>query len=173
MIPQGARLICDYKSSPRYGQSRIAILWSRNIMPPGDVIALQEAALDPSGPVGVSGEVDNHWLEVFGTATLGTLINIGVATTEDPALTYNGIGAVSRDPVDAVTAEGAQRSAGTVTMLRHWPKMRAMRDCCGRSSGRDRMVLNKPERCFSRSRQPSGAPSRDARRACRPGWRRR
>jgi type IV secretion system protein VirB10 len=115
LIPQGARLIGDYKSSTRYGQSRIAIMWSRIIMPDGQEIALDEAALDPSGSAGVTGKVDNHWLDVFGAAALGTLINIGVASTEDPQLTYGGIGVISRDPVDAAIADGAQRTASIVT----------------------------------------------------------
>lgn len=115
LIPQGARLIGDYKSSTRYGQSRIAIVWSRIILPDGDEIALDEAALDPSGAAGVAGNVDNHWGEVFGAAALGTLINIGVASTEDPALTYGGIGVVSRDPVDQALNDGVQRSASIVT----------------------------------------------------------
>lgn len=115
LIPQGARLIGDYKSSTRYGQSRIAILWSRIIVPDGEEIALDEAALDPSGAAGVAGKADNHWGEVFGAAALGTLINIGVASTEDPALTYGGIGVVSRDPVDQALNDGVQRTASIVT----------------------------------------------------------
>ena len=105
----------EYRSSSRYGQSRIAIVWSRLIMPNGDEVALDEVAADPSGAAGVRGEVDNHWGDVFGAATLGTLINIGVATTEEPQLTYGGIGAISRDPVDAAIADGVQRSANGVT----------------------------------------------------------
>lgn len=81
VIPQGARLIGDYKSSTRYGQSRVAIIWSRIVMPDGHEIALDEAATDPSGSAGVTGMVDNHWLDVFGAAALGTLINIGVASS--------------------------------------------------------------------------------------------
>lgn len=115
LIPQGARLIGDYKSSTRYGQSRIAIIWSRIIMPDGQEIALDEAATDPSGSAGVTGKVDNHWLDVFGAAALGTLINIGVASTEDPQITYGGIGVITRDPVDDAIAEGAQRTASIVT----------------------------------------------------------
>lgn len=117
LIPQGARLIGDYRSSSRYGQSRVAILWSRLIMPNGDEIALDEAAVDPSGAAGVEGEVDNHWGEVFGAAALGTLINIGVATTEDrPSLSFSGGGAVSNyDPVDDALRDGVQRSASVVT----------------------------------------------------------
>lgn len=115
LIPQGARLIGDYRSASKYGQSRLAIIWSRLIMPDGSEIALDEAAVDPSGAAGVAGKVDNHWGDVFGAAALGTLINIGVATTEDPQLTYGGIGVVSRDPVDAAIADGVQRNASIVT----------------------------------------------------------
>jgi type IV secretory pathway VirB10-like protein len=115
LIPQGTRLMGEYRSSSRYGQSRVAIIWSRLIMPNGDEVVLDEVAADPSGAAGVRGEVDNHWGDVFGAATLGTLINIGVATTEKPQLTYGGIGTISRDPVDAAIADGVQRSASGVT----------------------------------------------------------
>lgn len=115
LIPQGARLMGEYRSSSRYGQSRVAIIWSRLIMPNGDEVMLDEVGADPSGAAGVRGEVDNHWSDVFGAAALGTLINIGVATTEEPQLTYGGIGAISRDPVDAAIADGVQRSASGVT----------------------------------------------------------
>lgn len=55
--------------------------------------------------------------EVFGAAALGTLINIGVATTEErPSLTFSGVGAVSSyDPVDDAIRDGVQRSASIVT----------------------------------------------------------
>lgn len=114
VIPQGARLIGDYRSASRYGQSRLAILWSRLIMPDGREVQLDEAATDPSGAAGVSGRVDNHWGDVFGAAALGTLINIGVATTEEPQLTYSGIG-VLRDSVDQAISNGIQRTGSIVT----------------------------------------------------------
>ncbi|MBX9793654.1 MAG: TrbI/VirB10 family protein, partial [Burkholderiaceae bacterium] len=115
LIPQGARLIGDYRSSTRYGQSRVAIVWHRIIMPDGAERVLDELAVSPNGAAGVGGEVDNHWGDVFGAAALGTLINVGVATTEDPQITYSGIGAISRDPVDQAIQDGVQRSASTVT----------------------------------------------------------
>jgi type IV secretory pathway VirB10-like protein len=115
VIPQGARLMGDYRSSSRYGQSRVAITWSRLIMPDGAEVVLDETGADPSGAAGVKGEVDNHWGDVFGAAALGTLINVGVATTEEPQLTYGGVGAISRDPVDTAIADGVQRMASGVT----------------------------------------------------------
>ncbi len=55
--------------------------------------------------------------EVFGAAALGTLINIGVATTEErPSLSFSGVGAVPNyDPVDDALRDGVQRSASVVT----------------------------------------------------------
>ncbi len=114
LIPQGTRLIGDYQSSTRYGQSRVAITWSRLIMPDGREITLAEAALDPSGAAGVSGQVDDHWGDVFGAAALGTLVNIGVATTEEPVV-YGDSAIVVRDPVDDAVSDGVQRTANNVT----------------------------------------------------------
>lgn len=115
LIPQGARLIGDYRASSRYGQSRIAIVWASLIMPDGREVMLTEAAVDPSGSAGVPGEVDNHWSDVFGAAALGTFINVGVAATEDPQLAYGSMGVAGRDPVDAAISEGVQRTASQVT----------------------------------------------------------
>jgi type IV secretion system protein VirB10 len=114
LIPQGARLIGAYRSSARHGESRVAIVWSHLIMPDGTEVALEEAAADPAGAAGLGGQVDNHWGEVFGAAALGTLLNVGVATSEDPRLAYGGIGLITRDPVDAAVADGVQRSASAI-----------------------------------------------------------
>jgi type IV secretion system protein VirB10 len=115
LIPQGARLIGNYRSTAKYGQSRVAILWSRLILVDGREIALDEAAVDPSGAAGVGGRVDNHWPEVFGAAALGTLINVGAATTEEPEYAFSGIGGGVNDPVDDAIADGIQQSASIVT----------------------------------------------------------
>jgi type IV secretion system protein VirB10 len=117
LIPQGAKLIGAYKSAAKFGQSRIAVLWSRLIMPDGKEIALDLPSLDPAGSVGVPGKVDNHWAEVFGAAALGTLINIGVAATEQqPSLGVGGIGViVNEDPSESAVRQGAERTASAVT----------------------------------------------------------
>lgn len=117
IIPQGARLIGVYSSAAKYGQSRVAIIWSRLIMPDGDEIALDEVATDPAGAAGISGDVDNHWSDVFGAAALGTLINVGAASADDrPTITFGGIG-VSQgyNPVRDAVRDGVQSTAATVS----------------------------------------------------------
>jgi type IV secretion system protein VirB10 len=117
LIPQGARLIGEYKSAARFGQSRLAVLWSRLIMPDGKEINLDLPSLDPAGSAGIPGKVDNHWGEVFGAAALGTLINIGVAATEQqPSLGVGGIGVITNeDPSEAAVRQGVERTASAVT----------------------------------------------------------
>ncbi|HWA23493.1 MAG TPA: TrbI/VirB10 family protein [Caulobacterales bacterium] len=119
LMPQGARLIGSYRSATRYGQRRIAITWSRLVMPDGRQIVLDEAAVDPAGASGVAGDIDNHWGEVFGAAALGTLINVATATTQDRqslGVTYAGIGVVSGDdPAEEAAREGVQRTASAVS----------------------------------------------------------
>lgn len=119
LIPQGARLIGAYRSATRYGQSRIAVTWSRLVMPDGREIVLDEISVDGTGASGIAGAVDNHWGEVFGAAALGTLINVAAATTEDRTsigLTYGGVDVYAADdPAADAAREGVQRAASAVT----------------------------------------------------------
>jgi type IV secretion system protein VirB10 len=117
LIPQGARLIGSYRSATRYGQQRIAVTWSRLVMPDGRQIVLDEIAVDGAGSSGATGNVDNHWGDVFGAAALGTLINVAAAATQDQrtiGLTYGGVGVVV-DPAEEAAREGVQRAAGAVS----------------------------------------------------------
>lgn len=119
VLPQGARLIGNYKSTRQYGERRIAIIWSRLVMPDGAQIVLNETALDPSGAAGVPGRVDDHWDEAFGAAILGTLINMGAAATEDRksvGLTYDGLGITSgEDPVVESARRGLTRTTSALS----------------------------------------------------------
>lgn len=117
LIPQGARLIGSYRSATRYGQQRVVITWSGLVMPDGRQIVLDELAIDGAGSSGVTGEVENHWGDVFGAAALGTLINVAAAATEEQrtvSLTYGGVGAVG-DPAEEAAREGVQRAASAVS----------------------------------------------------------
>lgn len=52
--------------------------------------------------------------DVFGAAALGTLISVAAAATEDLIVGFGGLGVITRDPVDAAVAKGAQRTASNV-----------------------------------------------------------
>ncbi|WP_246506757.1 TrbI/VirB10 family protein [Kistimonas asteriae] len=84
LIPQGSRLVGRYSSQVDYGQRRVMLAWDRLIYPDGSSVALQgmEGA-DQSGFSGFNDQVDNHYMRVFGSAFLMSMISAGVATSQD------------------------------------------------------------------------------------------
>ena len=70
MIPKGSRLIGRYSSNIEIGQNRIVAVWTRLIRPDGNSIALGSPASDDLGVSGLTGTVDTHFTERFGSAAL-------------------------------------------------------------------------------------------------------
>jgi type IV secretion system protein VirB10 len=78
LIPQGARLIGQYSSAVAYGQQRVLVAWNRLINPNGSTIALQGMpGTDGIGQAGMNDQVDNHYLRVFGSALLISMLGVG------------------------------------------------------------------------------------------------
>lgn len=80
LIPKGSRLICDYQSPGRQGDTRIAFACTRILLGGHRAEILQLAATvgDVQGRGGISGEVDNRFWERYGTAFLLTGISTSV-----------------------------------------------------------------------------------------------
>ena len=81
LIPKGSKLLGEYDSRHvAYGQRRIAMWYTRIIRPDGSSIALgKPAGADRLGQAGVEGNVDNHWAQVIGAATISTILSVGAA----------------------------------------------------------------------------------------------
>jgi type IV secretion system protein VirB10 len=78
LIPQGSRLIGAYDSRISAGQTRVLLAWTRLILPGGDSMVLEnQPAGDGQGYAGLQDGVDRHWRELFGMATLSTLLGVG------------------------------------------------------------------------------------------------
>ncbi|MFZ2485609.1 MAG: TrbI/VirB10 family protein [Candidatus Rickettsiella isopodorum] len=78
LIPQGSRLTGQYDSQITYGQQRILIIWKRIIFPNGQSIDLQGMpGIDRQGYAGFKGDVNNHYLRLFGSAILMSIIGTG------------------------------------------------------------------------------------------------
>ncbi len=80
LIPKGSRLICNYESPGRQGDTRIAFKCTRILMGGhrAEILQLSATAGDVQGRAGVSGEVDNRFWERYGTAFLLTGISTAV-----------------------------------------------------------------------------------------------
>lgn len=84
IIPQGSRLIGVYDSRVAVGQNRVLIAWNRIIFPDGSSVDIETMpGTDQAGYAGFEDEVNNHYLRIFGSATIMSLIGGGMAYTVD------------------------------------------------------------------------------------------
>ncbi|WP_320008136.1 TrbI/VirB10 family protein [Maridesulfovibrio sp.] len=84
LIPQGSRMIGVYDSRVAAGQTRVLVAWNRIIFPDGSSITLGiMPGTDVGGYAGYSGEVDNHYLRIFGSSAIMSVISGGMAYAMD------------------------------------------------------------------------------------------
>ncbi len=79
LVPQGARLVGSYSHEVAYGQKRVLVAWQRIVFPDGkamDIGAMPGA--DGAGYGGFNDLVDNHYLRIFGSALLMSVVIAGV-----------------------------------------------------------------------------------------------
>lgn len=74
LIPSGTRLIGEYKSGLSTGQTRLFIVWTRVLRADGVSVMLGSPGTDDLGRTGMTGVVDNHYFERFGSAVLLSIV---------------------------------------------------------------------------------------------------
>ncbi len=74
LVPRGSRLIGQYKSGLATGQSRAFIVWTRLLRPDGVSVQLGSPVLDEAGEVGLSGDVNRHFWQRFGSSILLSVV---------------------------------------------------------------------------------------------------
>ena len=74
LIARGSRLVGQYKSALETGQSRMLIVWTRLLRPDGVTIQLGSPSTDEVGEAGLSGKVDRHFLQRYGSAVLLSVV---------------------------------------------------------------------------------------------------
>jgi len=74
LIPSGSRLIGEYKSGISTGQTRVFIVWNRLLRADGVSVQLGSIGTDELGRSGMSGVIDNHYIERFGSAIMLSLV---------------------------------------------------------------------------------------------------
>ncbi len=89
LIPRSSRLIGQYKSGLAAGQSRAYVIWTRLIRPDGASVALASPAVDFAGTSGLTGKVDGHFLQRFGSAILLSVVG-GLTAASNAAVVVSG-----------------------------------------------------------------------------------
>jgi type IV secretion system protein VirB10 len=74
LVPRSSRLIGQYKSGLQAGQKRAYVIWTRLIRPDGVSVNIASPAVTFAGETGLSGKVDTHFFERFGSAMLLSVI---------------------------------------------------------------------------------------------------
>ena len=117
LIPQGTKIYGIYDSRIVYGQERVLIAWNRLIFPDGSSISLGAMpGADIGGMAGLNDQVNNHYLRIFGSALMMSLVSGGMAYAmdgvNDSTETDNGT-----RMSDEMTAALAQQLGQTTTTL--------------------------------------------------------
>jgi type IV secretion system protein TrbI len=87
MIPKGSRIVGPYSSDIRVGAERILVATTQLRLPNGKEVPLNGAqGADADGAAGFSGDVNNHFLKIYGTSfmtaiLLGAFDNSSTVTT--------------------------------------------------------------------------------------------
>jgi len=91
MIPKGSKIVGPYSSDIRVGAERILVATTEMRLPNGKEVSLNGAqGADQDGAAGFSGDVNNHFLEIFGTSFLTAVLlgefdkNSTVSTSTTP-----------------------------------------------------------------------------------------
>lgn len=74
LVPRSSRLIGQYRSGLQAGQKRAYVIWTRLIRPDGVSVNIGSPAVGFSGETGLSGKVNTHFFERFGSAMLLSVI---------------------------------------------------------------------------------------------------
>jgi type IV secretion system protein VirB10 len=118
LIPQGCKLYGVYDSRVVYGQSRVLVAWNRLNFTDGSAVTLGAMpGTDISGYAGYEDQVNNHYLRIFGSSLLMSLITGGTSYAMDNVSNSsdNSDGTSVQDAMAAALA--AQMGQATLSLL--------------------------------------------------------
>ena len=91
LVPQGAKLFGVYDSRVIYGQERVLVAWNRLVFPDGSAVTLGAMpGSDMAGNAGYTDKVNNHYLRIFGSAILMSMITGSMSYSMDSLDTSGG-----------------------------------------------------------------------------------
>ena len=93
LMEKGTKVLGEYRSGLRQGQTRLFVLWTRAVTPAGVAIDLASPAADSLGRAGFDGALDSFFWQRFGGALLLSIVD------------------------DAVTAAAAHGNSGTLNSV--------------------------------------------------------
>ncbi len=121
LIPQGAKLFGTYDSRVIYGQERVLVAWNRLVFPDGSAITMGAMpGADMGGNAGYTDEVNNHYVRIFGSAVLMSMITGGMSYSMDALNSSGSSGQTNSAPTlqdEMGAALAAQLGQATLQLL--------------------------------------------------------
>lgn len=109
LIPWGSRVCGVYSGDLRKGQERLFVVWNTLRRPDGIEVTLDSAGADQLGTVGLGGQVNTHFAQIFGTSALLSIIGAGASTTGVQSNDQNNSESDYRQSVQQAAAQAAQQ----------------------------------------------------------------
>lgn len=120
LLEKGTQVIGEYRGGLKRGQSRLFVLWTRAKTPTGVIIQLGSPATDGLGRAGFDGDVDNKWLERFGSALLLSVVSdlsaIGAQSLANSNIQAQNTGTAGKQAAAIAVEQGA---AAVPTLNKH------------------------------------------------------
>jgi type IV secretory pathway VirB10-like protein len=110
LIPAGSKLLGETRKVDTFGQTRLAVVFHRILMPDGFSVSLDQfKGLDQIGSTGLRDQVNNHYLRIFGVS-----LAIGALGAVAEAGTSGSLTANSSDLMRQGFAQGTAQSAAQI-----------------------------------------------------------
>lgn len=119
LIPKGSRVLGEYEPLDEQGAQRLQINWYRILTPDGINVKLDSETADAQGSAGMAGELDNRYVDRYGTAllfsSLSALAQLSVDTESESQA--SAADAISSE-FGSVTAEAFRQSFDVLPRVR-------------------------------------------------------
>lgn len=92
LVPEGTFILGDVQKVSGFGQKRLAVTFHRLLMPDGYSVDLDQFhGLDQIGDTGLKDQVNNHYLQIFGTSiALGIIAGAAQSTNSNAGYNQSG-----------------------------------------------------------------------------------
>ncbi len=109
LIPAGTFLLGDVQKVSGFGQRRLAVRFHRMLMPDGYSVDLDHFhGLDQAGATGLSDQVNNHYLQIFGASiALGVISGAAEATMYGSGYNISGPAMYEQGVASSLSQSGA------------------------------------------------------------------
>jgi len=109
LVPAGSKILGETRKVDAFGQTRLAVLFHRLIMPDGFSLSLDQfKGLNQAGDAGLRDQVNNHYLRIFGVSmAIGALGAVAQSGTAGP-LTASGTDVTRQGFAESTAQSSAQ-----------------------------------------------------------------